>query len=78
MKLKETYNIHKKINCLFPRFKSKFLCKKNIHNFQLQTKTVLSEPIIEEDGYNKRLTVPREYLTYWKCYCCGKTEKWEE
>ena len=28
MKLEDTYNIHKKINCILPFFKSKKLCKK--------------------------------------------------
>lgn len=35
MTIKETYNIHKKINCVFPFFKSKFLCKKGLHNYEI-------------------------------------------
>jgi ribosomal protein L37AE/L43A len=38
MNIEETYNIHKKINCVFPFFKSKLLCKKGIHNYQLKRK----------------------------------------
>lgn len=33
MRLEDTYNIHKKINCILPFFKSKKLCKKGIHNY---------------------------------------------
>lgn len=35
MRIEETYNIHKKISCIFPHFKSKWLCKKGKHNYQL-------------------------------------------
>lgn len=35
MKIDETYNIHKKINCIFPFFKSKLLCKKGLHSYQI-------------------------------------------
>ena len=35
MELDATYNIHKKINCILPFFKSKWLCKKGIHNYGL-------------------------------------------
>ena len=77
MRIEETYNIHKTINCIFPHFKSKFLCKKGKHNYQLHSKTITYEPIIEENGHNKILRVPREYVTYWKCACCGREEKAE-
>ena len=35
MTIEETYNIHKKINCTLPFFKSKWLCKKGIHNYMI-------------------------------------------
>ena len=35
MTLEETYNIHKKINCVFLWFKSKHLCKKGLHNYRI-------------------------------------------
>ena len=35
VKLEETYNIHKVINSIFSFFKSKWLCKKGIHNYRL-------------------------------------------
>lgn len=40
MTIDETYNIHKKINCVFPFFKSKMLCKKGIHNYRLYRKNI--------------------------------------
>ncbi len=73
MEIKETYNIHKRINCIFPHFKSKFLCKKGKHNYQLHSKTITYEPIIEEDGHKKRVEFPREDILYWKCACCGRS-----
>ena len=33
MSIEDTYNIHKKINCIFPFFKSKIMCKKGTHNY---------------------------------------------
>ena len=33
--VEETYNIHKIINCIIPSFKSKFLCRKGIHNYMI-------------------------------------------
>ena len=36
MTIDETYNVHKTINCIFPFFKSKRLCKKGIHNYQFE------------------------------------------
>jgi len=35
MNIDDTYNIHKIISCIFPRFKSKWLCKKGKHNYQI-------------------------------------------
>lgn len=35
MTVNETFNIHKKINCIFPSFKSKFLCRKGFHNYEV-------------------------------------------
>lgn len=35
MTINETYNIHKIINCMLPHFKSKWLCKREKHNYQI-------------------------------------------
>lgn len=35
MNIEDTYNIHKTINCIFRKFKSKWLCKKGLHNFRI-------------------------------------------
>ena len=56
MTIEETYNIHKIINCIFPHFKSKCLCKHNKHNYEIHSK-------IE----NHKI-----WKIYWKCRCCGK------
>lgn len=58
MTIKDTYNIHKRINCIFHHFKSKKLCQKGIHNYQLRSRIV-----------NKNKT--KLWITFWKCYCCG-------
>lgn len=71
MKMKETYNIHKKINCIFPFFKSKMLCGKGTHNYRVE---------------NKRFRIPNTIITrekvintiILKCYCCGKEERLDE
>ena len=57
----QTYNIHKKINCVFPKFKSKMMCKAGKHNYRVYSTTK------DEDR-----------VPYWKCYCCGNTEEFEE
>lgn len=79
MKIEDTYNIHKKISCMFPKFKFKWLCKKDIHNYQINTSWRVT-PIINEyySSYKDTLTTKeiidydRECRTYWRCYCCGK------
>lgn len=77
LSIKDTYNIHKKLNCMFPIFKSKMLCKKDIHNYQLQSSCDVI-PIVKEIymGYDKPLrkeiTYKRILKDYWKCYCCRK------
>lgn len=35
MKIDETYNIHKIIACILPSFKSKLLCQRGLHNYQI-------------------------------------------
>ena len=39
IKIKETYNIHKNINSIFSFLKSKYLCKKGIHNYRVASTT---------------------------------------
>lgn len=69
--MNNTYNIHKKINCIFPFFKSKFLCNKGIHNFEYNSKKIELKPtIIKEDGITE-IYRNTKYITYIKCYCCG-------
>lgn len=68
MTIEETYNIHKRINCVFRHFKSKWLCKHGIHNFQIKARQVETEALY----YTKKLEA------YWKCYCCGKEEKMDD
>ena len=77
MRIEETYNIHKKINCVFPFFKSKWLCKKGVHNYQIISK-IISIPMVSyiERG-TKKISYQRVFEKYWKCKCCGKEEKFE-
>lgn len=39
MTIEKTYNIHKIINCVFSKFKSKYLCKRKIHNYRINPNT---------------------------------------
>lgn len=70
MELEDTYNIHKKINCVFPFFKSKFLCKKGLHNYQLhrKLKTYRIEYKVE---FGAVVQYKTENIKCLKCYCCG-------
>ena len=81
MRLKETYNIHKKINCIFPFFKSKTLCEKGIHNYRINLNIVCIPHIYQEDDGYMVITQVERYeridLTNLKCYCCGKEIKLE-
>jgi len=62
--IEETYNIHKKINCVFKYFKSKYLCNKGIHNYIICPKGRLNyvwkcyccgkEEVIKSERSNKR------------------------
>ena len=57
-------------------FKSKFLCSKGLHNYQLQTKVNVL-PIVESYK-NPFITITRYEKTYTmfrKCSCCGKKIK---
>ena len=87
MTLEETYNIHKKINCVLPFFKSKWLCKKGIHNYRITNKKYfepkeLVEKIIDKythDGitYHTTYYIEKEKICF-KCHCCGKEVEWNE
>ena len=77
MTIDETYNIHKKLNCVFPFFKSKWLCKHGKHNFQLNTRIVI-------EVFNPAYLECEEYILFkydrvkeviWQCKCCGIIEK---
>lgn len=84
MKLEDTYNIHKKINCIFPFFKSKRLCKKGIHNYILNPKHIVIPHYYQEEDEEHQMIVSRivEYehidLTNLKCLCCGKEIRLDE
>ena len=78
MKLEDTYNIHKKLNCVLPFFKSKYLCKKGIHNYRVYTKVIHHPPIYEQNGYFIDVTYPCDHVSCLKCYCCGKEEEMED
>ncbi len=84
MTIDETYNIHKIINCIFPHFKSKYLCKKEIHNYRLNpTKTVIAKTYTERnDMSDYEITKATSYQTIdetnLKCFCCGRKEKLDE
>lgn len=41
MRIDETYNIHKKISCIFPHFRSKYLCSKGKHNYQIKERNLV-------------------------------------
>lgn len=84
MTIDETFNIHKKINCMLPFFKSKLLCKKGIHNYRLHLETSY-EPEVEEEFDPKCEYVKHRVVRYnvkkreyWKCYCCGNEEILDE
>lgn len=84
MRLEDTYNEHKKINCIFPWFKSKRLCEKGIHNYRINPQWEII-PQIEEifdfkAKYQQHRVVgyTRRDLTNLKCFCCGKEEILEE
>lgn len=84
MRLNETYNIHKKINCIFPFFKSKYLCKKGIHNYILNPKHVIIPHYYQEEDETHTMIVSKIeeyehiYMTNLKCLCCGKEIELEE
>lgn len=84
MRLEDTYNEHKKINCTFPWFKSKRLCEKGIHNYrinpQYEIKAEVEEIYSWKSKYVTQRIVNNSYrdLTNLKCFCCGKEEILEE
>lgn len=57
--IENTYNIHKKIKCIIPIFKSKFLCKLGIHNFQLFTEKKIKQVVYRDFLGN---TTPLKYI----------------
>jgi len=71
MEIEETYNIHKKLNCIFPHFKSKFLCKKGLHNYQLHSKSKTSR-IETKNEFGTVIQYKIENIKYLRCYCCGE------
>ena len=84
MRLHETFNIHKKINSIFPFFKSKYLCKKGIHCYILNIQdTVIPHYYKEENATHRRIVskiieYEHIYNTNLKCLCCGKEVGLEE
>ena len=84
MRLEDTYNKHKKINCIFPWFKSKRLCEKGIHNYRINPRWEII-PEIEEvrdikanEIYYRFVEYKHNDLTNLKCFCCGKEVELEE
>ena len=78
-----THNIHKTINSILPFFKSKRLCKEGIHNYMISTRTKTTpEIMIHYDRFRniieKAVYYHKEYISFWKCACCGKEEKMED
>lgn len=73
MRIEDTYNIH----CFLyditrGRFKSKWLCKHNYHNYMIRSKVENKKEVIQNGNttitkYHKIWSPP-----YYKCYCCGK------
>lgn len=84
MKIEETYNIHKKINCVFPFFKSKRLCNRGIHNYILHKWTEINPIVSYEEDYKRNIVVAKveryERINFinLKCLCCGKQIDLEE
>lgn len=79
MKLQDTYNIHKKINCLLPFFKSKYLCRKNIHCFLLTPETrIIPHRYTDTTGKYQTTYYEQIHLTKLKCICCGREEVLDE
>ena len=76
MRLEETHNIHRNINCIFPWFKSKRLCEKGIHNWRIKRNEVqFSLRQIEGNTYQLDMIDSPDRLV---CFCCGKEERLEE
>lgn len=77
MTAKDTYNIHKKINCIIPIFKSKFLCRLGIHNFQLLPQKQVKKVIYQDYQGRTAIKYIQEDKTILKCRCCNKIEESE-
>ena len=87
MTLEETYNIHKRLNCILPFLNFRWLCKRGIHNYQIINKKYFEpkevvEKIIDRnthDGitYHTTYYIKREKVCFI-CYCCGKEAEWSE
>lgn len=67
------YNIHCFLYDITKgRFKSKWLCKHNYHNYMIRSKCKIKKEIINDEyktitKYHKIWSPP-----YYKCYCCNK------
>ncbi len=77
MKLEDTYNIHKKINCILPFFKSKKLCKKGIHNYIISPLYYEYKEPTKITFRNGTIYMKNNDRTIYglKCRCCGKETK---
>jgi len=78
MDFKDRKNLHWKINAVFPFFKSKYLCKKGIHNYILNPDVIMIPHYTIEDDYENNM-VRYKFVEYeridktnLKCKCCGK------
>lgn len=78
-KIYDVDNIHRTLNSIFPFFKSRFLCKKDIHNFGIFPYDKIKKVIYEDSTFHTtEIKYIRESKEYLKCLCCGKTIELEE
>ena len=84
MNEEEIYNIHQKINCVFPFFKSKYLCKKGLHCYLLHNEHIVNPIYYTEEDETHHYIISKvieyEHLDriYYKCKCCGKEKELNE
>lgn len=77
------YNLHCFLSDItHSHFKSKLLCKLGYHNYQIHGRKLYMPSVeAEKDKTGRILFKTTKYEigieNYWKCYCCGKEEKFE-
>ena len=68
-------NIHSFLWLIGLRFKFKFLCKLEFHNYMLYQKHIKKPPKITNKNNQIRIDYVVEPILICKCYCCGKENK---